>query len=167
MSAYVTRDGEIVSPILDNENKAFEWLLRHQGQSVSYATTHGGYAIVTVEDPEPETMTTAHRFSLLGVLVAIILGGVVDHGALETPGGDIAPVEVSSVSADLIATYDSDGRLIRSPSSPVCFEDEIRLVIIGEVLPNDDKAPAVDWGRGENTGREICIPADNLNLGGN
>lgn len=45
-SVVVTRDGVRVSPVLADENEAFTWLLRYQGQSVSYATTYGGYAIV-------------------------------------------------------------------------------------------------------------------------
>lgn len=45
----VHRDGEPVSPVLDSENAAFGWLLRHQGQSVDYATRYGGYAIVELD----------------------------------------------------------------------------------------------------------------------
>lgn len=44
----VTRDGEPVSPVLDSESDAEAWLLRNQGQSIDYATRHGGYAIVAV-----------------------------------------------------------------------------------------------------------------------
>lgn len=50
VKVHVTRDGVPVSPVLDSENAAFVWLLRHQGQSVDYATLHGGYKIVEVDD---------------------------------------------------------------------------------------------------------------------
>jgi len=43
----VKRDGVIVAEC-DDANAAFTWLLRHQGQSVFYATTYGGYAIAPV-----------------------------------------------------------------------------------------------------------------------
>lgn len=45
----VHRDGKPVSPTLESENDAFVWLLRHQGQSVDYATRYGGYAIVAAD----------------------------------------------------------------------------------------------------------------------
>jgi hypothetical protein len=57
MSVVVTRDGGRVSPTLPNENEAFVWLLRHQGQSVDYATRYGGYAIVPL--PEMDERDTA------------------------------------------------------------------------------------------------------------
>lgn len=47
----VTRDGETIA-VRPNANDAFAWLLRHQGQSVDYATTYAGYAFA---DPEPWT----------------------------------------------------------------------------------------------------------------
>ena len=50
VSVVVTRDGGRVSPVLPDENTGFGWLLHHQGQSVHYATTHGGYAIVTLPE---------------------------------------------------------------------------------------------------------------------
>ena len=43
----VKRDGAMVAECAD-ANAAFTWLLQHQGQSVHYATTYGGYAIVPV-----------------------------------------------------------------------------------------------------------------------
>lgn len=43
----VLRDGIAVAQTDD----AFSWLLKHQGQSVDYATTHGGYSILT-DDPD-------------------------------------------------------------------------------------------------------------------
>ena len=43
----VKKDGRIVAECED-ANAAFTWLLRHQGQSVHYATTYEGYAIVPV-----------------------------------------------------------------------------------------------------------------------
>ena len=45
---YVTRDGKRVSPALPDENAAYAWLLRHQGQSTHYATTYGGYGFEEV-----------------------------------------------------------------------------------------------------------------------
>lgn len=48
MSYQVHRDGTPVSPVLDSENEAFAWVLRHQGQSFHYATTYGGYEVVEV-----------------------------------------------------------------------------------------------------------------------
>jgi hypothetical protein len=41
----VYRDGEPVSPAFDSELEAYAWLHRHQGQSVSWATTYEGYSI--------------------------------------------------------------------------------------------------------------------------
>lgn len=49
---YVSRDGERVSPYFVDENGTFAWLLGHQGQSVSHATTHEGYRFETVKDGE-------------------------------------------------------------------------------------------------------------------
>lgn len=43
----VTRDGTPVA-LCDDANAAFAWLLRHQGQSVDWATTHEGYAFETL-----------------------------------------------------------------------------------------------------------------------
>ena len=47
-AAYVTRDGRQVSPMLDGENAAWTWILKHQGQSVDWAMKYEGYAIVPV-----------------------------------------------------------------------------------------------------------------------
>lgn len=41
----VLLDGVQVSPDLDSENAALQWLHRHQGQSADYALRHGGYRI--------------------------------------------------------------------------------------------------------------------------
>lgn len=58
MTAYVKRDGKVVALLRDytsgkepvsDENAGFVWLLQHQGQSVNYATTHGGYSYGVVE----------------------------------------------------------------------------------------------------------------------
>lgn len=43
----VKKDGMMVTECAD-ANAAFTWLLHHQGQSVFYATTYGGYAIVPI-----------------------------------------------------------------------------------------------------------------------
>ena len=43
----VKKDGRVLTTCTDS-NTAFTWLLRHQGQSVHYATTYEGYAIVPV-----------------------------------------------------------------------------------------------------------------------
>jgi YD repeat-containing protein len=45
----ITRDGKKVAEVEDS-NAAFEWLLKHQGQSVHYALKHGGYCVL-IEDP--------------------------------------------------------------------------------------------------------------------
>ena len=50
MKAQVHRDGQPVSPLLADRDAAFVWLLKHQGQSVDYATRYGGYAIVDIDD---------------------------------------------------------------------------------------------------------------------
>lgn len=42
----VTRDGGQVAGPFPDVGAAWVWILRNQGQSVDYATTHGGYAIV-------------------------------------------------------------------------------------------------------------------------
>jgi hypothetical protein len=41
---YVKRDGKILAT-LKSEDEAFVWILKHQPNSVSYATKHGGYSI--------------------------------------------------------------------------------------------------------------------------
>jgi hypothetical protein len=46
MPSIVTRDGKPVSPVLDDENAAFAWLLRHQPMSTDWAIQHEGYAVV-------------------------------------------------------------------------------------------------------------------------
>jgi hypothetical protein len=46
---FVDRDGKQVAGPFDSEVDAFGWLLNHQGQSVHYATTYGGYAFRTEE----------------------------------------------------------------------------------------------------------------------
>jgi hypothetical protein len=59
MPSIVTRDGEPVSPVLDDENAAFRWLLHHQPMSTDWAIKHEGYAIVEVpESDEPESAPT-------------------------------------------------------------------------------------------------------------
>jgi len=40
----VTKDGQV--KFTGTNSECFGWVLSHQGQSVSYATTYGGYAIV-------------------------------------------------------------------------------------------------------------------------
>jgi hypothetical protein len=40
----VKQYGKQVAEVAD-DNAAFEWLLKHQGQSVSYALRHGGYSV--------------------------------------------------------------------------------------------------------------------------
>lgn len=52
MGVVVTRDGQDVSPVLADENEAFSWLLRHQGQSVDWATRYEGYGFREVGDDE-------------------------------------------------------------------------------------------------------------------
>ena len=47
----VTRDGDILER-LTTKDKAFMWLIDHQGQSVHYALTHGGYEIREGTDDE-------------------------------------------------------------------------------------------------------------------
>ena len=44
----VTHDGERKGGPFNGHNEAFAYLLRAQGQSVHYATTYGGWAIVPV-----------------------------------------------------------------------------------------------------------------------
>jgi len=44
---YVSRDGKQVSPDFDNENLAFQWLMRHQGMSVDWAVRYEGYRFET------------------------------------------------------------------------------------------------------------------------
>lgn len=44
--SIIKKDGVQIAEVADDD-AAFAWLLRHQGQSVQYATTHGGYEIVT------------------------------------------------------------------------------------------------------------------------
>lgn len=41
---FVYRDGAKVSEALSSEDACFEWLLKHQGQSVDHATKHEGYS---------------------------------------------------------------------------------------------------------------------------
>ena len=45
MPVTITKDGEKVAEVEDS-NAAFEWLLKHQGQSTHYALRYGGYKIV-------------------------------------------------------------------------------------------------------------------------
>lgn len=54
----VTRDGQPLA-IRDDENAAFAWLLKHQGQSVDWATTYEGYAL---EEIQPWPTEDAARF---------------------------------------------------------------------------------------------------------
>lgn len=49
----VTRDGKEVSPVLDNGDAAWTWILRHQGQSVEYALRYGGYSVKRVDLSTP------------------------------------------------------------------------------------------------------------------
>lgn len=49
----VTKDGKEVSPVLDNGDAAFSWILRHQGQSVEYALRWGGYSVKRVDMATP------------------------------------------------------------------------------------------------------------------
>lgn len=49
MGYKVSRDGHTLATF-DDESSAFAWLLRHQGQSVHYATTYGGYSIDETAD---------------------------------------------------------------------------------------------------------------------
>lgn len=43
----VSRDGQELT-VVDTEDAAYHWLLKHQGQSTDYALRHGGYAITPV-----------------------------------------------------------------------------------------------------------------------
>jgi len=52
MGTVVTRDGQDVSPVFETEQEAARWLLRHQGQSVDWATRYEGYGFRTVSDEE-------------------------------------------------------------------------------------------------------------------
>ena len=45
----VQRDGVDVSPVFAQQNDAFAWILRHQGQSVDYALQYGGYRVVPAD----------------------------------------------------------------------------------------------------------------------
>lgn len=71
---YVARDDEKVSPYFLTEEQQFAWLLRHQGQSVEWATTHEGYSFATMSG-EPWTPEEQQRQMSLK-------GGVMrhDHG---------------------------------------------------------------------------------------
>lgn len=51
MSVIIKRDGKQVAEVADS-NAAFEWLLKHQGQSVDYAIRHGGYTVTDEEGRE-------------------------------------------------------------------------------------------------------------------
>ena len=52
-AGYVTRDGKRISPLLPDEDTAYQWLLNHQSQSTGWAMRHEGYAIVkAAEAPE-------------------------------------------------------------------------------------------------------------------
>jgi hypothetical protein len=46
MASVVTRDGQAVSPVLEDEDAAFVWLLKHQPMSTDWAIKYEGYAIV-------------------------------------------------------------------------------------------------------------------------
>jgi hypothetical protein len=73
MAAIVTRDGQPVSPLLDDENTAYAWLLKHQPMSTDWAMEHEGYAIVAATthlcDDKCGDETHAHD----GRLIPIIL----------------------------------------------------------------------------------------------
>ena len=47
----VSRGGNVVSGVLDSRDAAFSWLLRHQGNSVTYAIKHGGYRVAPAPEP--------------------------------------------------------------------------------------------------------------------
>jgi len=51
MTVIIKRDGKPVAEVEDS-NAAFEWLLRHQGQSVDYAIRHGGYSVTDEQGKE-------------------------------------------------------------------------------------------------------------------
>lgn len=52
---YVTCDGRVVARVADSE-AAFQWILKHQGQSVGWALAHG-YG-VRPAPPEDDTDAT-------------------------------------------------------------------------------------------------------------
>lgn len=43
----VSQDGDLLAT-LNTEDEAYQWLLKHQGQSTEYALRYGGYAITAV-----------------------------------------------------------------------------------------------------------------------
>lgn len=59
----VLRDGRPIA-LCETENDAFAWLLKHQGQSVDWATTHEGYAFETIEPWPTEEADGERRIAL-------------------------------------------------------------------------------------------------------
>lgn len=56
----VTRDGQPVSPILADGNRAFAWISEQQPQSVSWALRHEGYGVTHLGiEPWPEDVLAA------------------------------------------------------------------------------------------------------------
>jgi hypothetical protein len=51
MTVIIKQDGKQVAEV-EHSNAAFEWLLRHQGQSVSYAMRYGGYTVTDEQGHE-------------------------------------------------------------------------------------------------------------------
>lgn len=47
---YVARDGKQVSPLFEDENDAWKWLMRHQGMSCDWAVRYEGYSFETQTD---------------------------------------------------------------------------------------------------------------------
>ena len=43
-----------------------------------------------------------------------------------------------------------------------CYEDEVVVMVIADVLPDNGQPPNVDWGPIGMTGEMFCIPADDL-----
>lgn len=65
MSVQVKRDGEVRETFdsgddTADQNKAFEYVLKHQGQSVDWATRYEGWEIVTIT-PEAEVSMTIQQ----------------------------------------------------------------------------------------------------------
>lgn len=47
------------------------------------------------------------------------------------------------------------------PERP-CYEDETKVMVVGEVLPDDRTGDGLDWGIGENVGKVICVTTDDF-----
>lgn len=59
---YATQNKERVSPALDDENDAWVYIQKHQGQSVDYAMRWGGWGVESAEVPDDTPTTNRTRY---------------------------------------------------------------------------------------------------------